>query len=234
MEIKNLTIIGSSHIAKQSLEEVEKIITKLKPIVVAVELDRKRYDALISGEKGSIRFKNIKVIGLKGYLFALLGSYAEKKLGKIVGVSPGSEMLKAIEIAKANGAKVALIDQDIVITLRRFSQELTWKEKWRFFADLIKGILMPKREMKKLGIEEIDLTKVPEKEIVKKLTDYVKQRYPNVHKVLIEERNTIMANRLLKIIEYYEEEKIVAVVGAGHVDEIAHIIKQHLNKEKRE
>ncbi len=230
MKIKNLIAIGTSHIAKQSLEEVEKEILENKPVVVAVELDRKRYEALISGEKESLKLKDIKIIGFKGYLFALLGHYAEKKLGNMVGVSPGSEMLKAIEIAKANNAKVALIDQDIVKTLQRFSQELTWKEKWRFFTDLIKGILMPKREMKKLGINEIDLTKVPEKEIIKKLIAHVKVRYPNVYKVLIEERNEIMAKRLAHLMEVHEEGKIVAVIGAGHEEDIIELIEKELQK----
>ena len=61
-------------------------------------------------------------------MFAQIGAWAERKLGAKVGVSPGSEMLKAIAAAQQIGAKIALIDQDIEITLRKFSKSLSWKE----------------------------------------------------------------------------------------------------------
>ena len=68
----------------------------------------------------------------------MIGAGAGKKLGKMVGVAPGSEMKKAVRLAKKNKIKLALIDQDIEITLKRFSKSLTWCEKWNFSVDVIK------------------------------------------------------------------------------------------------
>ena len=53
-----------------------------------------------------------------------------------------------------------------------------------------------------------------------------KKRYPNLYKVLIEERNEIMANNLSKIMELEPDKKIVAIVGAGHEEEMIKLIKQ--------
>ena len=220
MQYKNLTIIGTSHIAKQSLEEVEKAIEKGKPDIVALELDRKRLYSLMSKEQRKISIYDIRRIGLKGFIFSLIGAWAEKKLGKIVGVAPGSEMKKAIMLARKYKLKIALIDQDIEITLRRFSKTLTWKEKWNFIADIMKQIFTGKKEI------EFDLTKVPDKKIIKKLVSKVKVRYPNIYKVLIEERNELMAKNLEKIMEENQDKKILAIIGAGHEEDILNMIKK--------
>ncbi|MBI2208111.1 TraB/GumN family protein [Candidatus Woesearchaeota archaeon] len=220
MQYKNLTIIGTSHIARQSLEEVGEAIIEGKPDIVALELDRKRLYSLMSKQEGKISIYDIRRIGLKGFIFSLIGAWAEKKLGKLVGVAPGSEMKKAVTLAKKHNMKLALIDQDIEITLRRFSKALTWKEKWNFMADIIRQIFTGKKEI------EFDLTKVPDKKIIRKLINKVKIRYPNIYRVLIEERNEVMAKNLEKIMEENEDKKILAIIGAGHEEDILNIIKR--------
>lgn len=218
MKYGDLTIIGTSHIAKQSLDEVERAINVEKPDIIALELDRRRFYSLFK-KPGRIRIYDIKKIGIKGFVFSLIGAWAGKKLGKMVGVMPGSEMKKAVKLAKKNKIKIALIDQDIEITLRKFSKSLTWKEKWNFFADVVKAVFSKKKTI------EFDLTKVPSKKVIKKLVGQVKKRFPNVYNVLIEERNHIMAENLRKIMKMHPDKKILAIVGAGHEDDILNLIK---------
>lgn len=222
MKIHNIHLIGTSHIARQSLEDVERTINKVIPKIVAVELDKGRAIALMKGEKSKLRVSDIKRIGVKGFLFAWFGAWAERKLGDLVGMKPGDEMLHAIRLAKVHKARVALIDQEISITLRRFSNTLTWKEKARIAADIFKSAIL-----RRPGIA-FDLRTVPDKKMIKKLTDEVKVRYPNIYKVLIDERNIVMAHRLVALSRSHPEEEIVAVMGAGHVDEVAKMIKKAL------
>lgn len=224
MKYKNLTLIGTSHIAKQSLDEVKKTIEEEKPYIIALELDKKRLYALMSTKKEKIRFYNIFRIGLKGFLFSLIGAWAEKKLGEYVGVTPGSEMKRAVKLAKKYNIKLALIDQDIEITLKRLSQAITWKEKWNFIVDIFKAVVLKKKEI------EFDLTKVPDKKLIVKLINKVKKRYPNIYNVLIKERNEVMAKRLTRILKEKQDEKILAIVGAGHEEEIISLIKKRINK----
>lgn len=219
MKYKNLTITGTSHIAKQSLEDVGKEIEEGKPDIVALELDRRRLYSLFK-KPGKMRIYDIKRVGIKGFIFSLIGAWAEKKLGKMVGVAPGSEMKKAVMLAKKNKIKIALIDQDIEITLKRFSKILTWKEKRNFVVDIIKAVFVRK------NIIEFDLTKVPSRKVIKKLVGQVKKRYPNIYKVLIEERNSIMAENLRKIMETYPDKKILAIIGAGHEEDILRLLKK--------
>jgi len=224
---ENIIIIGSSHIAKQSLQEVEETILKEKPDFVAIELDKKRFIGLASGQKPTKPgIEHIKRFGIKGFMFNLVGGWVERKLGNLVGVKPGSEMLMAAKTAQKVGAKIALIDQDIDITLRRLSTAFSWKEKWHLARDIIMSIVFKKKEIKKLGIEELDLTKVPPKKLIKKLIERVKKDYPEIYRVLIEERNRHMADQLTTLEFKNPGKKIIAVVGAGHEDGIRELLKK--------
>lgn len=226
MKYQNLTIIGTSHIARQSLQEVTSAIESLKPDLIAIELDKRRFYGLTHKVKRKVKLTDIKRIGIKGFLFNIIGAWIEKKLGKMVGVEPGSEMIAAINLAKKHKIKLALIDQDIEITLQRISKELTWKERLNFVIDILKGIFFRKSELKKLGIQKLDLTKVPPKTLIKKLTAIMKKRYPGLYLVLVEERNRVMANNLKKIMQDFPDKKILAVIGAGHEEEILKLIQE--------
>lgn len=222
MTLKNLRIIGSSHISKDSIIEVERTITDWKPDIVAVELDKRRAYGLLSGQESKPRLRDITKIGFKGYLFTIIGGIVQKKLGKLVGVSPGTEMKTAMQLAIKNKLKLTFIDQDIGITLKKFSKALSWKERFNFIADIFKAIIFRKPEI------QIDISKVPPKEVIKTLIDKTKERYPNIYRVLVEERNIIMARNLVRIINNNPEKKVMAVVGAGHESEIKRIVKERL------
>ncbi|MFC1696713.1 TraB/GumN family protein [Nanoarchaeota archaeon] len=229
MSIKNLTIIGSSHIAKQSYENVERHVLDGNPDIIAVELDQGRLYSLLNQKKKGSAIEAIRQIGVTGYFFTLIAGWVQKKLGNLVGMQPGSEMLLAVNLAKKQKKKLALIDQDIRITMKRFTKTLTWREKFRFIGDLFRGIFFRKREMKKMGFDpkKLDLSKVPPKKIIKLMIKQIKVRYPNLHNVLIKERNEVMANNLVKIMEKNPNDKILAIMGAGHEDEVRRLV--HLN-----
>jgi len=216
MKYKNLVFLGTSHIAKQSLNEVKSYIKEEKPDIIALELDKKRIVALMSKAPKKIGLRSIKHIGLKGFLFSLFGAWAERKLGKLVGVAPGSEMKQAINIAKKEGIGIALIDQDIEITLQRLSKAIIWKEKINFLSDIIKAVFLRKKEI------EFDLTTVPDKKIIKKLTSKLKERYPNV----IEERNVVIADNIKRLMNTNLNKKVLVILGAGHIDDVLAIIKE--------
>ncbi len=97
MRYNNLIIIGTSHVAKQSLEEVESAINKEKPDIIALELDKRRFYSLLYKKKGKTSIGDIRRIGIKGYIFSLIGAWVSKKIEKMVRIMPGSEMLKAIK-----------------------------------------------------------------------------------------------------------------------------------------
>ncbi|MFH1510925.1 MAG: TraB/GumN family protein [Candidatus Woesearchaeota archaeon] len=213
-----LDIIGTSHIARESLQEVKKAVESGQYDIIALELDGPRMQALLQKRTGT-SIRDITRLGVKGYLFGLIGAWAEKKLGKMVGVSPGAEMISAYKAAKKQKLKVALIDQRIDITLRNVSKQLSWREKWNFLVDILTGFF-------KRPELEFDLTKVPSKEVIKKITQKVKERYPNLYKVLVTDRNTVMARNLKTVMQQNPGKRILAIVGAGHEDELRTLVMQ--------
>ena len=219
IKYKNLSILGTSHIAAQSIDEVRKNVKEIRPGIIALELDYKRFQALTSKKpKGIV---NPFQFGLIGFIFNQLGAYAEKKLGKLVGITPGSEMVEAARLAKKYKIKIALIDQDIGITLKNLSKEITRKEKWRFIIDLFKAGFTKENKI------TIDLTKVPKEDFIRKIIKQVKERYPSFYKVIVKDRDKVMAKNLYTLISNNKDEKVLAIVGAGHEKDMLKEIKRY-------
>lgn len=216
---KNLSVIGTSHIAIESIEEVKRAIVIHKPQIVAIELDKNRFVSLLSKKRPKPGIRMIFELGVGGFLFNLIGAWAEKKMGKMVGVSPGDEMKAAIALAAEQKATIALIDQDIRVTIKHLFQYLTWKEKSRFLADIFMGLFFRK------GVIKFDPRKVPTQQLIHKMILQVKGRYPSFYKALIEERNDYMAKNLYNLMLKNNDKEIIAVIGAGHEKEIIGLVK---------
>jgi len=213
-------LVGTSHIAKESLEKVKNIIFEKNPTCVAVELDMNRYIALKSRERG-----DIKLPFLEKAIFSLLRSIQES-LSKETNILPGQEMLDACETAMKVGAKVAFIDQDINVTMRRLMQRLGFFGKLKLISYLvigmagipIKGLVMPK---------QMDLNKIPEEQFIEDAMAELKDAFPAIYDVLVDERNKVMAENLRKLGK--ECENIVAIIGAGHVKGVSQILSEDRN-----
>lgn len=193
-----IEIYGTSHIAQESYEKVEETVEREKPDVIAIELDEVRLKSLIEGKKG----------GFTSPIIFLMRKLQER-LGRKTGVMPGKEMLEAVKVADRKDITLALIDQPIERTVRGI-KGLPLMEKMKLILALLGGFFLPF-----LGLgKKFDLRKVPEEDLVDKAIGELKSEFPQLYKVLVEERNQIMAENLELLDEEYE--KVVAFVGAGH------------------
>ncbi len=211
MAPESLQIIGTAHVSAKSIENVRNAILENKPDVVAVELDLNRYQNILN-EKQGISSKNdfqIKELmkGDKLTLFLISGflSYMQRKIGDEIGVKPGSEMMAAIDAAEEVGAKVALIDREISITLKRAIDKMSLFEKMKFIYGLIASFFS-----KDETIDDID--SITEGDALKEVMGYFQEMSPQAFHVLVTERDAYMAKMLLDI----DDENVIAVVGAGH------------------
>ena len=80
--------------------------------------------------------------------------------------------------------------------------------------------------MKKYGLASFDLSKVPPETLIKKLLLGVEQRYPNIYRVLISERNVFMARKIRQFQEKYPDRVLIVVIGAGHEDGIKELLSK--------
>jgi len=213
-----IIIVGTAHVSEKSIAEVNKVIEREKPDIVAVELDNPRFHA-IKGEE-QVKQINVKELLSRGkfYYFMLhwLLAYVQKKIGADTGVKPGAEMMAAIEQAEKSGARIALIDRDIQLTLGRFWSKMSFFEKLRLFGSLIGASLG-------FGSQEIDIETVTNEDVVTQLVGELRKLAPSAAIVLIDERDAFMAKNL---IDLSNQGKVVAVVGAGHREGI----QKYLNK----
>jgi len=217
--LDNICIVGTSHISKDSITKIKQKLEEFKPDVMAVELDVKRYHSLMSKPSNKEQKTNIFMIGkigMTGYLFMIIGRWAQKKLGSIVGVEPGADMKAAVDLCRKKKLLLALIDRDISITLKRLSKKFSFKEKMKMLRDL----LLAPFSRKKVSL---DLSKIPKKDFIKKILLELKQKYPNIYGVLIDERNKYMAKKLFKILK--DDKKVLCVVGAGHEEGLVKDLK---------
>ena len=207
-------LIGTSHVAQESKQKIKKAFSEFQPDIIAIELDKQRYSALVNKEKSSMGISAIRQLGITGYLFALIGKFVQKRVGNMVGMNPGEEMLLGATLAKNNKLQLALIDQDVKITLRGLSKKVPFSEKMRMVKDFLFAPFSKQEKVK------LDLTKVPPSELIEKLMGQMRKSYPRFYAVLVEDRNKYMAKQIFLILRNNPEKKIMAIVGAGHEEGI--------------
>jgi pheromone shutdown protein TraB len=194
--------------------EVKSKIEDILPDIVAVELDAGRLYGLRHKTKKPKTLALLKSLGLSGYLFFVVGQFIQQKLGRIVEIEPGSEMLSAVHASEEKNIPIALIDRDIQVTLSRFSRYFRKREVLRMIWDVISSPFQKNKF-------RINLDKVPETEVIDYVLMQAKKNYPSLYKILIHERDMYMANELARISYANPDKKILAVVGAGHVKGLA-------------
>ncbi|MGZ7044247.1 MAG: TraB/GumN family protein, partial [Methanobacterium sp.] len=219
MSPKTLEIIGTAHVSEKSIEKVRKTILEKNPDVVAVELDINRYHNLLNEKQGKTEKKDFQIRELmkgdKLTLFLVSGflSYMQRKIGDDLGVKPGSEMLAAVDTANEIGARIALIDRDISVTLNRAIKKMSFFEKMKFIYGIIAAFFAKDEEIE-------DIESITEGDALEEVMQYFKDTSPKAYDVLVTERDAYMAKMLLSI----NEENVVAVVGAGHQNGIKKFI----------
>lgn len=217
---KQVTIVGTAHISEESRKEVRETIEQVKPDLVAVELDENRLKSL-RGESGwkdldlseAIREGKAPLLVLNLFL-----SIYQRHLGLEEGTEPGQEMLEAVNAAEEKEISTALIDRDINETLSRAFSQLTWREKFKLIVSLF------------AGEEEFDVEELKQQDILDALIDELKQDFPSLNRVFLEERNTFMAERLKE----KDFDSAVVVVGAAHMQGLVEELESDEKQEIRD
>jgi pheromone shutdown-related protein TraB len=224
---REITLIGTAHISRESIDEVRMSIREEKPDMVCVELDQGRYDSISDSENWE-KLNVVKVFREgKGFLLManLVLAGFQRRLGRELGVKPGEEMLVAVETAKEQGIACSLCDREVQVTLRRAWSKCGLWSKSKLMASLISSAFVTE----KLSEEEIEnLKKRSELDgMMKELAEYL----PQVKETLIDERDRYLAAKIWAA----GGTKVIAVVGAGHMAGIkVHLEKIAAGEESRE
>jgi pheromone shutdown-related protein TraB len=209
---KQITLVGTAHVSRQSVQQVRQIVQENKPDTVCVELCQSRYQSIRQKERWQ-ETDIIKVIReKKSFLLLsnlLLASF-QKRIAKKFDIKPGAEMITAIETAEEVGAEIYLADRDIRTTLARTWRALGLWSKIKLMFQLILSL----GEVE--DIKEEDIEKMKQQDVLESLLAEVGKSLPILKDILIDERDRYLADKIRNA----PGQKIVAVVGAGHVQGI--------------
>ena len=215
---KTILLVGTAHISQQSADLVEEVITAERPDTVCIELDEKRFTALSQPErwenldlKQIIRKKQLSTL-----LVNLVLSSYQKKLGGQLGIQPGAELLAAAKAAENLDIPVELCDRDVRVTLRRAWKATSFFRKGYLMATLLASLF------DKTELDEEKLTELRNKDVLSEMMKEIGEALPAAKHVLIDERDIFMAEK----IKATPGKRIVAVVGAGHMQGIQRVIKE--------
>ncbi|MBL7118256.1 MAG: TraB/GumN family protein [Candidatus Syntrophoarchaeum sp.] len=250
MEQNSIILVGTGHILERSVKEVEAVIDREEPDVVAVELCEDRYNAL----KGNVADFSIKEVIGGGNPFLILThwllAYVQRKMGAELGIEPGADMMAAIKKAEERGCEIALVDRPIQVTMQRFWKNMRFFEKLKMIFSIVFAITsigsMGKgdtgKENEKLTIggiganKEIELDRITDDDVVTQLMEELREFSPGAATALLDERDAYIAGSLLELDQQTfkksltkngsqaSRRKIVAVVGAGHVAGIKNLL----------
>lgn len=204
-----ILLIGTAHISRQSVDLVREVIDQERPDRVCIELDDKRFQALSKVEWW--RGLNLKEIIRNKQLSLLLVNLAlssyQKRLGGKLGVMPGSELMAAARSAEKYGIPISLCDRDVRATLRRSWHAVPLWRKGRLFIALLASLFDDTE------LSEEKLAELRRGDVLSELMRELGDSMPELKRVLIDERDVFLAEK----IKAAPGERIVAVVGAGHV-----------------
>jgi len=215
----DIYILGTAHVSEDSIRKVEEVINEIDPDLIAVELDSERFLALINEEDNNLKNVNIWKVLKSGdiglFLFHTILASFQKEIGEKFNIKPGSEMKRAVELAKLYKKPLYLIDRPIDITLRRALGSMPLKEKLKLFYQLFEGGDI--KELDKKSIREMINN-------AQELVEILKDLSPTLYRVFVDERDKYMAKNIFDT--SIGRKKILVVVGAGHVKGIVDYLKK--------
>jgi pheromone shutdown-related protein TraB len=215
---KELILIGTAHISKQSAEQVKQVIEDEQPDSVCVELDQQRYQSIKNGNQ----WKDMDIIQVlkekKGSLLLmnLAISSFQKRMAKQFGIQAGQEMIQGIQSAEEVGAKLVLADRNIQTTFARIWGNIGFIGKAKLLMSIVYSIFSNE------SISEEELEKLKSQDMIDGMLKDMTENFPSLKVPLIDERDQYLAQKIKEA----PGNKVIAVLGAAHVPGIKEQIKK--------
>ncbi len=206
---KEVLLLGTAHVSKQSVQEVDDAIKEHMPDMVMIELDEERYQSLTDGNN----WKNTNIYEIikqkKGMMLLaniVLSAY-QRRIGAQLGVQAGAEMMQAIESAKREDVPIGLADRNIKTTFIRIWRKMKGREKIKLLFGLVMSLFDDTE------ITEEELEELKQQDIITSALNEMGSEFSGIKEVLVDERDKYMAEKIRRA----EGKKVLAVVGGAHI-----------------
>ncbi|MCA1950204.1 MAG: TraB/GumN family protein [Treponema sp.] len=215
---REIILVGTAHVSRDSIDEVNKVIEEEKPDRVCVELDAGRLASM--KEQDSWEKLDLIKVFKEGKGFLLMANLVlagfQRRMGQNLGVKPGDEMRTAIEKAAELGIPYSLCDREVQLTLKRAWGSCSFWSKNKLLATLLSSAFTTEK------IDENQIESLKSKNELDSMMGELAEYLPEIKKVLIDERDEYLAAKIWES----QGSRIVAVIGAGHMGGV----KTHLEK----
>jgi len=215
-------LLGTAHVSRRSAEAVREIIAAESFDVIAVELCEHRARSMQDPDAiAQMDLFRVLREGKAGVVMAglALGAF-QRRLAEQFGIEPGAEMRAAMDEAKTRGIDCWLIDRDVGLTLRRARAALGFWDKTTLTAGMIGSVLSSD------DISEEEIEKLKQGDVLHSTFSEFAKQSEHLYRALIAERDQFMAAKLREGSDQPKKPtKVLAVLGAGHLEGIA----KHLN-----
>ncbi|NWF95136.1 MAG: TraB/GumN family protein [Candidatus Thorarchaeota archaeon] len=221
-DLSRLIIVGVIHADTESVQKARQTVAEVRPDVVAVELDRDRYQQIQNPPSTQDIADAASQTGDAAQDFVHQIALLESRIGDHTGAPAGTEMLAAIEEGRKVSAKIALIDRPIQHTLNALMQ-VPLDEMYRFL-----GIIpAASDEIQGDGVTTI-MDMLKDDKAVEEIMNEFRHEFPGIARALIEQRDEYVARALIRILDDVPG-KVVVVLGMGHIDGVRRTLEQLVN-----
>jgi pheromone shutdown-related protein TraB len=143
-----------------------------------------------------------------------LGAY-QRRIAEQFGIEPGAELKAAADAASENDLPLQLIDRELATTLKRSYRAVPWYKRIMLSTGLVMSTVSSDE------IDEDQIEKLKEGDILESTFTEFAEQSPELYEALINERDRFMAARLRQENRDNAGQRILVVVGAGHLDGLA-------------
>jgi pheromone shutdown protein TraB len=212
---KTVHLLGTAHISETSAREVRKLIKRVQPQQVVVELDADRAARLRNSPSEESNFdeffkilmENKVPISARLFEMSIRATYS---LLRKAGFVPGLEFLAAVDAAKEVQAQVVYGDRHFKETMKRVGKELEGK-RFSFMKQLM-NLDAPEIEhiFKDTSGFQSSIEKLLDRRNVKQLIAFMRRAAPPLAQVMLDERDLYLTRAL----KSQPGPQVVGVVGS--------------------
>ncbi|KAK4529259.1 hypothetical protein CCYA_CCYA01G0116 [Cyanidiococcus yangmingshanensis] len=231
-------VLGTAHISALSVQQTRELIQQVKPDTVVLELDDERIQSVrerllknAPNQDASLFSDLLRVFtdprggSLGSRMFEVYFKLFYRTL-RMAGFLPGAEFAAAIEEAERLDAQIVLGDRNIHETMERLRTAVT-----HHFLDVLRALMTPPppelehlfgtlMERARGGAGTFHTTEfvdaLLDRKSVRLVTGFLSSTLPAVSKVMLDERDVILASAIASA----PGQRVVAIVGAAHLDGI--------------
>lgn len=204
-------LVGAAHVVDLASQLRETFAGRTLD-AVALELDPERASALLAPEGTEPARRG------GGPIFLRLWAMMQRRLGEEMGGGiAGAEMRVAAEVARDRGLPVFFIDDPLRETLARLLRSMSVRERLSLLVGGFIGLFLPTRAVEH-QLEEYSSSP-------NAYLEQLRGAYPTVARVLLDERNEHMADRIAEL-RRRGFGRLGAVVGDAHVPGLADALRR--------